>query len=323
VNPLSAVYGAVVDARNSLYDRGTFKQHRLAHPVISVGSISAGGAGKTPFTILLGRLLQQKQVAFDVLSRGYGRNDSKIRLVDAKGNASLYGDEPLLLARELEVPVIVGADRVAAGRHAERLFADTRSAHGQWIHLLDDGFQHRRLARDFDVVLFSRKDLEDTLLPMGRLREPHASLRRADAITITDDLSDKELPAEARGKHIWRVRRQLQLASAAPQRVIAFCGVARPQNFFTDLNALGVTPVGTMTFPDHHSYISSDSNALLRMKEQAQATAFVTTTKDLINLESTGLLATLEPVTELKLSMQFVSPDPDSIFRAIAERTQR
>ena len=323
MNPLSALYGSAVAARNSLYDRGTLKQRCLAYPVISVGSISAGGAGKTPFTILLGRLLQQKQVAFDILSRGYGRIDSKIRLVEAKGKASLYGDEPLLLARELEVPVIVGADRVAAGRHAERLFADARSAHGQWVHLLDDGYQHRRLARQLDIVLFSRKDLDDTLLPIGRLREPHAALGRADAIVITDDLRDEELPAEARGKPIWRIRRQLQLASAAPERVIAFCGVARPQNFFADLNALGVTPVGTMTFPDHHSYISSDSNALLRMKEQLQATAFVTTQKDIINLESTGLLAGLQPVIALRLSMQFVSPDPDTTFRSISERTQR
>jgi tetraacyldisaccharide 4'-kinase len=323
VNPLSAIYGRVIAARNGLYDRGTFKQHRLAHPVISVGSISAGGAGKTPFTILLGQLLQQKQVAFDILSRGYGRTDSKIRLVDANGKASLYGDEPLLLARELEIPVIVGADRVASGGHAERLFADARSSHGQWFHLLDDGFQHRRLARDFDIVLFSRKDLEDSLLPTGRLREPHASLRRADAIVITDDLRDEELPAEARGKQIWRVRRTVQLGSAAPERVIAFCGVARPQNFFADLNALGVTPVGTMTFPDHHSYISPDANALLRMKQQAQAAAFVTTQKDIINLESTGLLARLQPLVALKLSMQFVSPDPYTIFRSTAARTQR
>jgi tetraacyldisaccharide 4'-kinase len=320
MNPLSALYGAVIGVRNRLYDRGMLQSHALKSPVISVGNISAGGAGKTPFVMLLGRLLQQKQMAFDILSRGYGRIDREIRLVDAKGGADLYGDEPLLLARELAVPIIVGADRVAAGRYAERLFADAKPAHGTWLHLLDDGFQHRRLTRAFDIVLFSRKDIEDSLLPVGRLRESLSSLRRADAIVITDDTPDSALPASVKGKHIWRVRRRVGFASPVPSQVVAFCGVARPDNFFADLRS--PVPSQTKVFPDHHRYSSSDVESLLELRRRSGAEAFVTTAKDIVNLQSAGLLERLQPLIELRLRMEFVSPSADEVFATIVRAVQ-
>jgi tetraacyldisaccharide 4'-kinase len=315
MNPLSAAYGTAIGVRNELYDRGTLRSHALKHAVISVGNISAGGAGKTPFVVLLGRLLQQKQIAFDILSRGYGRRDRAIRLVDTDGTVDLYGDEPLLLARELEVPVIVGADRVAAGGYAEELFSEAKPAHGKWLHLLDDGFQHRRLARNFDIVLLSRKDLEDALLPVGRLREPLSAVQRADAIVLTDDTPESALPDVAAGKHIWRVRRRVELASPAPARVVAFCGVARPSNFFADLRGVGVGE--TKVFPDHHRYSSADVASLLELKRRSSAEVFVTTAKDIVNLKSAGLLDSLQPVIELRLRMEFVSPSSDEIFAMI------
>lgn len=322
MNPLSALYGAAIGVRNGLYDRRILHSEALHHPVISVGNISAGGAGKTPFVMLLGRLLQQKQIAFDILSRGYGRTDRGIRLVDSKGGAELYGDEPLLLSRALEVPVIVGADRLAAGRYAERLFAEAKPAHGKWLHLLDDGFQHRRLERAFDIVLLSRKDIEDTLLPTGRLREPTSSLRRTNAIVITDDTPDSALPSAAAGKPVWRVRRRVELASAAPARVVAFCGVARPNNFLADLNRVGVTAVGTKIFRDHHRYASTDVDSLLALKHRFAADALVTTAKDMVNLQSAGLLDALQPLIELKLRMEFVSPSAEEVFATIMRTLQ-
>jgi tetraacyldisaccharide 4'-kinase len=325
VNPLSGLFGLVVGARNRLYDNGAFAQNRLAHPVITVGNLSVGGSGKTPFVMLLGRLLQENKIAFDVLSRGYKRQDSMIRLVDPKGKVALYGDEPLLLARELEVPVIVGADRFAAGRHAEALFKDARPAHGKWMHLLDDGFQHRRLARDFDIVLLSRDDLRGQLLPAGRLREPLSSLRRADAVVLTDDTPEQDLPDFARKKHIWRVTRVVSLATPAPAKTIAFCGVARPERFLSEVRSLGVSQ--TRQFPDHHRYTQIDVESLLSLRQRTGAEAFITTAKDIINLESAGLLNALQPVIELKLRMRFVSPTPEEVFSTImstiAERRQR
>src|SRR5512141_1373252 len=104
---MSAIYGAVVAAGNAMDDGGTFRTRRLQRPVVSIGNISVGGTGKTPFTIMLGELLKQRGVALDVLSRGYRRRTSGVRVVDAQGPAEDFGDEPLLIARRLDVPVVV------------------------------------------------------------------------------------------------------------------------------------------------------------------------------------------------------------------------
>ena len=177
MNPLASLFGAVVHARNELYDRGTFKVHRLAGPVVSIGNLTVGGSGKTPFLIMLGELLKERSIEFDVLSRGYRRESKGVVLVDSEGSARDFGDEPLLISRKLKVPVIVGEDRYAAGQFAERRF-------GAKVHLLDDGFQHRRLARDFDIVLVTPQEARDSLLPFGRLREPLTALARADAVVL-------------------------------------------------------------------------------------------------------------------------------------------
>ena len=177
MNLLGSIFGAGVQLRNHLYDRGILRSRRLAGPVVSVGNLSVGGSGKTPFVLLLGELLRAREVRFDILSRGYGRKTKGVLLVDPAGSSHDFGDEPLLLARRLAVPVIVGEDRYQAGLFAEKRF-------GPQLHLLDDGFQHRSLARDFDIVLITPEDTRDSMLPGGRLREPPRSLARADAIVL-------------------------------------------------------------------------------------------------------------------------------------------
>src|SRR5882724_3058550 len=174
MNPLSALFGAGVALRNALYDRRVFQVKKLARPVVSIGNISVGGSGKTPFVIALGQLLPERGLAFDVLSRGYGRTSTEIAVVEPNGSPAQFGDEPLLIAQKLQAPVIVGADRYRAGLLAEKKFSSK-------LHLLDDGFQHRRLHRDFDIVMLPAEDQEGTLLPIGRLREPLTALKRADA----------------------------------------------------------------------------------------------------------------------------------------------
>src|SRR5712672_3099654 len=148
---MSAIYGGVVGARNALYDRRILKARSLQGPVISVGNLSTGGSGKTPFVILLGELLTARGIKFDVLSRGYGRKTRGVRLVEPGGLARDFGDEPLLIARRLQAPVVVGENRYEAGQFAESRF-------GPQMHLLDDGFQHRGLARDFDIVMVTPED---------------------------------------------------------------------------------------------------------------------------------------------------------------------
>jgi tetraacyldisaccharide 4'-kinase len=277
--------------------------------VISVGNISAGGAGKTPFVILLGKLLQQRGIAFDVLSRGYGRQTRGVLLVDPDGSSKNFGDEPLLIARRLGCPVVVGESRYEAGVFAENKF-------GPEFHILDDGFQHRSLARDFDVVLLTPEDLGDKLLPTGRLREPLASISRADAVVISGDIDTSALPA---GKLVWRIQRGIAVADA-PQRPVVFCGIARPRRFVEQLEQLGIRPVTQKFYRDHHSYSDGDIAELIRLRDSNHSAGLITTEKDAVNLGAR--LASLGPVAVAQVTMEFVEPtDPlDAILRTITDR---
>jgi tetraacyldisaccharide 4'-kinase len=294
VNPVSLIFRAAVACRNALYDRGVFKVHRLARPVVSIGNISVGGSGKTPFVIALGELLKQRGIDFDVLSRGYGRRSIEIAVVDPNGTPEQFGDEPLLIARKLQAPVIVGANRYQAGLLAEKQFPGK-------LHLLDDGFQHRRLHRDFDIVLLPAEDQRGTLLPMGRLREPLSALERADAVVLPD--SPALPPFHA--KSLWLARRQIDIA--AESRLVAFCGIARPQQFFDALKAAHQEIASTLTFGDHHRYTQRDIDRLLDLKKQTGASSFVTTEKDAINLGT--LSAQLQPLRTATLRLDLESPE--------------
>ncbi len=292
MNPLSAIFGAGVALRNALYDRQILKARRLSRPVVSIGNISVGGSGKTPFVIALGTLLHERGISFDVLSRGYGRSSTDVATVDSNGTPEQFGDEPLLIAQKLKAPVIVGADRYQAGLLAEKMCSSQ-------LHLLDDGFQHRRLHRDFDIVLLQPDDLQDALLPVGRLREPLASLRRAHALVLPDSLD-----WSFDNKRIWHVRRHMAIdAKANASKAVAFCGIARPEQFFAGLGVNSMCQViKTVPFPDHHRYSQKDIMQLLSIKAAAGAQIFITTEKDKINL---GPLASqLEPLNTVTLSME-------------------
>jgi tetraacyldisaccharide 4'-kinase len=309
VNPLTAIYGAVIRARNRHYDEDSAHARRLSAPVVSIGNLSMGGSGKTPFLILLGELLKQRGIQFDVLSRGYRRKSKGVVLVDANGTAQEFGDEPLLIARRLGVPVVVGEERWEAGKFAEQKY-------GPQLHLLDDGFQHRRLARDFDIVLLAPGDAEDSLLPAGRLREPLESVRRANAVILTEGASPTGLPvAEAL---IWRLSRGLEPLSM-PAPCIAFCGIAKPQNFFAQLRAAGVPMVATRAFRDHHAYSAGDLHGLLQLRRKWKAAAFVTTEKDAANLGNR--LKELEPIQVARVVMRLEEADRllEAILKAVAK----
>ena len=346
MNPLTGLYGAGIALRNSLFDRGVLRARRLEQPVVSVGNLSAGGSGKTPFVIALGELLTQRGIRFDVLSRGYGRTTRGVLVVDPNGTASEFGDEPLLIARKLGVPVVVGESRYQAGRVAEQKFQTQ-------MHLLDDGFQHRSLVRDFDIVLMTPGDFEDKLLPSGRLREPLSSLRRANAIVLPQGFA-AENPG-LRQKPIWRMQREIHIrdcdfassireglaregtasavplahpqsagfSPAVPSSPVVFCGIARPQQFFAQVRKVGVVPAAEIVFRDHHAYDMDDVQVLLGARRELGASGFLTTEKDEINLGS--LRASLEPlaVATLKLTLDRPSELVDTILARIADRNPR
>ncbi len=313
MNFLSPIYGGVVGARNALYDRQILRSRQLQGPVVSVGNLSAGGTGKTPFVILLGELLKGRGIKFDVLSRGYGRISKGVRLVDPAGLPREFGDEPLLIARKLQMPVIVGEDRYEAGRFAESRF-------GPQLHLLDDGFQHRALARDFDIVLVTPQDAADRLLPAGRLREPLHSLARADAVVLASGASADSFPIQQ--KLIWRVRRGIVPVNV-PTRPVVFCGIARPQNFVLQLRAANIEPIAQAFYRDHHAYSEKDIRELLELKRRSEAGGFVTTEKDAVNLG--GYLSALEPLAVIPVKMELADAANalDTMLHKIAERKRQ
>ena len=313
MNPLAPIYGLAVAAKNALYDRKLLPTRRLEGPVVSVGNLSVGGSGKTPFVILLGELLKARGVPFNILSRGYGRQTRGVLLVDPGGSARNFGDEPLLLARRLEIPVIVGEDRYQAGLFAEKKF-------GPQLHLLDDAFQHRTLARDFDIVLVTADDARDRLLPAGRLREPLTALKRADAVVLTAGAAPDLFRVD--GKLVWRVRRGIAPQSVPPHPV-AFCGIARPRNFMLQLRKAGIEPGAEAVYRDHHAYTEKDIRELLALKAHSEAGGFVTTEKDAINLGA--YYSALQPLAVVLVKMDLVDAANalDTMLRIISERKNR
>ncbi len=297
LQPLVPVYTAALALEGVLRSRGRLPVRRLPDAVISVGSLSAGGAGKTPLVLALAKALTKRDYAVRILTRGYGRRGKAIERVDPEGDPARFGDEPVLLAQRSGVPVFVGADRYRAGLLAQELPVSQRV-----VYLLDDGFQHRRLARDMDVVLLTRHDLEDLLLPAGNLREPLTRLREADVVVLREEEREalaefvdriKCAPALPAGTQplrpaVWVIRRRLDFGEDArlPERPLVFCGIARPESFIVMLAEKGVHPAEVIAFRDHHAYSEKTVGRLIKTAKRLGVDAFVTTEKDAVKLTS-------------------------------------
>jgi len=296
--PLVPVYRLGLALRELQLRKGIKPIRRLRWPVVSIGNLSTGGAGKTPFTIALAKALTARGLHVDVLSRGYGRQRSALPLlVDPGGTAQEFGDEPLVIARESGVPVYVAAERYEAGLLAER---SAPSSLG--LHLLDDGFQHRQLSRDVDILLLNRRDLSDHLLPAGNLREALDAAARAQVIAVPAGETDVEAEIKARGwkAQVWRVRRHMEIPRVEGP-VLAFCGIARPDQFFKGLESAGVKLAARMAFADHHNYTERDFEGLAKGARDAGATALLTTEKDRVRI---GVLSASLPIQTVKLRIE-------------------
>ena len=293
--PVTPLYRLGLALREWRLQAGLETVRRLQWPVVSVGSLSAGGAGKTPMAIALANGLAARGVAVDVLSRGYGRQSSGAVRVRIDGTAEEFGDEPLLIARATGAPVYVAAQRFRAGQLAE---ADVRtipaSAAGR-VHLLDDGFQHRQLHRDVDILLLSREDWRDRLLPAGNLREGQRAAERASVVAIPSDDAEFEQELRAWGWRgpVWRVRRTMDVPEAAAPAA-AFCGIARPEQFFAGLEAAGVKLAARMAFGDHHCFTEGDLREVVASARRAGAATLITTQKDRVRMGAMAELVTRE-----------------------------
>jgi tetraacyldisaccharide 4'-kinase len=307
--PLGFVYEAAVRSRLALYRRGLLAVHDIGAPVISVGNLTTGGTGKTPLVEWVAREVAAAGRRTCVLTRGYGRARGRKRVVVSDGvgllaDAREGGDEPRLLAERLlgRAAVVCDADRVAAARWAREVLEAE-------AFILDDGFQHLRLARDLDIVTVDATAPwgGGHLLPRGRLREPLEGLRRADCVVITraemaSDLTALRAEAErltgglvpiftSRVRTVSLLELGARTKRAAPsasreieQPAAAFCGLGNPHAFFEHLRRDGYDLSLELTFPDHHAYTQEDIDRIARQAAQRGARSLLTTTKDAVKL---------------------------------------
>ncbi len=284
--PAGALYGALGRARLGLYRRGVLRSARLGGPVISVGNLAVGGRGKTPVVAMVAEWVRDAGLPVAVLSRGYGgsfRGDALV-VSDGEGvraDAEEAGDEPVMLARRLPgVVVAVGARRDRVGRAVEARF-------GPRVHVLDDGFQHLRLARDLDLLCLRPEDLHDRPVPAGELRERASAAVRADVYLVWDGPPPLELPAD----RSFEVRRRLEgfvdrdgAPAEAPRRPYPVAGIARPDLFAADVLAACGGTVGGAYFADHHRFRAGELRWVVRDAIAKGADALVTTEKDVPRL---------------------------------------
>jgi tetraacyldisaccharide 4'-kinase len=307
--PLGGLYGVVMRARRALYRSGRLHVFELGVPVISVGNLTMGGTGKTPLVEWIASELEQMGRRVCILTRGYGRHSSRTRVIVSNGSeilsdADRSGDEPLLLAERLKglAAVICDTDRVSAATWAaENLESD--------VFVLDDGFQHLRVARDLNILTIDATNPwgNGKLLPAGILREPLAELTRAECIVITraDDPNltaqlQREIAAQSTDCSVFCSRMRLsglrsiqkevrslvtaEEIKASP--VAAFCGIGNPESFFSLLRRGGYQLGHTQVFRDHHSYTQNDIDSVVREAVTHGAQILLTTAKDEVKLRS-------------------------------------
>jgi tetraacyldisaccharide 4'-kinase len=344
LSPAAVVYQTAASLRNRAYSMGYYKQYHAAAPVISVGNLNCGGTGKTPITIDLARRVIQSGKKVAILSRGYKRKSSEPVVIVSDGNGQLAtaydaGDEPYMMARAVPgAVVLVGKDR--------RATAELAVTHYQCeVIILDDGFQHLKVARNEDVVLLDYYDdpFIDYMLPQGRLREPVSSLSRATWVVLT------KVPAEPDPAVIGRFKTLVRkhapgakltscmfvptalsdpgnpnepgdLGSLSGAKVAAFCGIAKPASVFNLLQSLGANIVSKRSFPDHHWYNPADLKALRTDATTSGAEIIVTTEKDAcrIQLNSVSDL----PIRVLELQTRWLGSVPalPGVKHALKER---
>lgn len=331
--PFSVVYGIVVYVRNWLFDRGILPSEEFDLPVISVGNITVGGTGKTPFTEYLIRLLKSDQ-PMGVLSRGYKRKTSGFKVLSMKDTPSDVGDEPYQMKHKFpDVTVAVDANRRRGIRNMMKLEKGKPE-----LIVLDDAFQHRYVTPSISILLidYNRNILEDHLLPMGQMREHCCSMRRADIIVVTK-CPDSVTPMDMRFmrknlnpypyQSLWFTRlsygemaplfphnqkkkhAHLTISDMKECSVLALTGIASPAPFITYLEQ-NCAKVEGCEFRDHHSYTKSDMDRIVKAFDQLEGTRkyIITTEKDAVRLMSCDIFpeALKRKIYYIPLSISFV-----------------
>ncbi|MGD0138927.1 MAG: tetraacyldisaccharide 4'-kinase [Tepidisphaeraceae bacterium] len=316
------LYAAAIRLRNRMYDAGILPAHPLGRPTISVGNLTTGGTGKTPIVQWLCRRLAAAGQCPAILLRGY------------KPTSRGISDERMLLA-EANLPVIADPDRRRGAAAALAQRPQTT------LFILDDGMQHRRVRRDFELALIHAAEPFGFghVFPRGLLREPPSAIRRADAALIThaDEVDPAAIAAIASTIHskaeslpifqcdhvIQALRpasgQSMPIENLSAKRYFAFCGIASPASFFRRLADCGGTCAGTRQFDDHHDYSASDVSRILQAAASANAEILITTAKDWVKLEPFAGMIPI-PIFRADLAIRFHLDHEDQLLRAIQER---
>ncbi len=304
LSPLTILYKFIIDLRNKFFDKEIFKQTKVDCKIISVGNLTVGGSGKTPFVIMLTKYLKSKNNKVGVLSRGYGRSSKGFQLVSADGinllDVNQAGDEIYLVSNECQVPAAVAEKRVeGANKFLYNVKLDTI--------VLDDAFQHRWIKRDLDIVIIDQKflssvnDIEQNLLPLGMMREPFESLNRADLIVINRKFSPKiSIPTKLRsyfankdfyycyykveGIYDIKDNKKYSIEEFKGQQSLVVCGIARPFSFLRVLEVNNINIKNKLIFPDHKEYTLKEVEDIRKKFYDTNAYSVLTTQKDAVKL---------------------------------------
>jgi tetraacyldisaccharide 4'-kinase len=328
--PLSALYGGAVGLRNFFFDKMPYLSRHGGKPTISIGGIHAGGTGKTPMALLVGRYLHDKghEVAF--LSRGYKRKSLR-PVISAPCESDSWenvGDEPALLHAGLPQSWLgIDANRCRTARHLSPRLGEKA------LYILDDGFQHRRIIRDIDIVCLPADPFGDTLLPAGMLREPLSGLTRATIMCLIGTKNDAPLleASEKRLKAIFlhtpvfvlyqEPAGWVNLNSGACfqhlplKRPVALCGIARPERFIFLIKKMGISIAAESIFNDHHAFTVKDIDAIVKKSNTRE---IITTEKDAIRLKSLKLVNRAD-IWYLKIALQFSDHESRKLFYTMIE----
>ncbi|MEN3041551.1 MAG: tetraacyldisaccharide 4'-kinase [Bacteroidia bacterium] len=326
--PLAVVYGIVISIRNWLYDARILPTHRLPCVIVSVGNLTLGGSGKTPFAMYLIEWLRSRGISVAYLSRGYGRKTKgfhEVSLFSPHATES-FGDEAFLIkTRYTDIPVAVCENRVQGAKELLKRYPNLQ------VIILDDAYQHRRIHRDLNLLVIDmqRPIWEDWLFPLGRLREPLRAYKRADWLIL-----NRKTGSQPTEKRRWRkptlvfeyrVERLIPADDSHPaldiealhhRSALAFCGIAHPDSFYETLRQAGVYLVRHISFPDHYAYTSADllnlRKEFRRYQRQLGLTdaLLLTTEKDLIRLRGLNLLGMLNelPLYAVQIAMKPHNP---------------
>tara|TARA_X000001036_G_scaffold381402_1_gene373411 strand:+ start:207 stop:1199 length:993 start_codon:yes stop_codon:yes gene_type:complete len=293
--PFSLLFRTFVFFRNYFYDKGIISVNKLPCSIISIGNITTGGTGKTPFVVYLSKILKnQFNYKVAILSRGYKRRTSGTVLVSNEKSWSAFGDEPYMMSKQLkDIPIVVDENRYRGGCYLVKKYNPD-------VIILDDGFQHRSLHRDFDIVLINGNDskINYKLLPQGRLREPWKSLARANAIFITKDTPKQFLLKKLKNSKIKYYNtethstvvqgnglKDISNIKLKEKNAFLLSGIADPKNFEKTINNLNLNIVGFKFLPDHFHFNHKIINKTIDDAKRSNADYIITTEKDWVKID--------------------------------------